>query len=178
MITESTTLAAAGGVLGLLLSLWSIQLLPSVLEARVPRANGIQIDGLVLAFAAAATMITGILFGLAPAFHALRAPATPMKETRGTGAGGRRIRRAIVAVQTALAVVVLVGAGLLLRSFVALAGSPAGFSPEGLVTFNVQFIALRDVLSKVQAATDLMERLSQTPGIDAAGATTGRPVAT
>lgn len=178
LITESTTLAAAGGALGLLLTIWGIRLLPAMLEARVPQGNGIQVDGVVLAFAAAATLLTGMLFGLAPALQAVRAPAMPMKETRTTGVRGRRMRRVIVAVQTALAVVVLVGAGLLLRSFVALAGTAGGFSPENLVTFNVQFITLRDVASRVQAASQLIERLSQAPGIEAAGAATGLPVVT
>jgi putative ABC transport system permease protein len=181
LMTESITLAAVGGILGLVLTKWGIQLLPSVLEARVPRADGIGVDGAVLAFSAVATLLTGILFGLAPSLQAAHAPATPLKEGgRGAGGGarGRRVRRAIVAVQTALAVIVLVGAGLLVRSFLLLAGQSTGFATNNVVTFNVQFVTLPDVSSRVQAASQLIERLSQAPGIDAAGASTGLPIVT
>src|SRR5687767_9146959 len=75
LMTESVTLAAAGGLLGLIVTMWGIDLLPSVLEARVPRADGISIDGAVLAFSGCATILTGILFGLAPAWQAAGGPA-------------------------------------------------------------------------------------------------------
>ncbi len=178
LMTESVALAAAGGVLGLLVTVWAIDLLPSVLEARVPRADGIRIDGAVLAFSGIATLLTGIVFGLAPALQGTRGPATALKEgarSAGGGARGRRLRRAIVCVETALAVVVLVGAGLLVRSFLALAGRDAGFSPGNLVTFNVQFVTLPDGPSRVHTAGQLIDTLSHTPGIDAAGAATGFP---
>jgi predicted permease len=181
LLTESLALAGAGGVLALLVAKWGLVLLPSVLEARVPRADGIRVDGTVLAFSAAATILTGILFGLAPALLAARGPATPLKDSgRATGGGvrGRRVRRAIVAVQTALAVVVLIGAGLLVRSFAALAGRDAGFDAKHVVSFNVGFLTLPDAASRVQAASHLIERVSQVPGVEAAGAATGLAVAT
>jgi hypothetical protein len=74
-----------------------------------------------------------------------------------------------VIAETALAVIVLVGAGLLVRSFLALAGRDAGFTPHNLVTFNVQFLTLPDTTARVQAAGRLIEQLSQMPGVDAAG---------
>jgi predicted permease len=181
LMTESITLAVVGGIFGLVLTKWGMHLLPSVLEARVPRADGIRVDGAVLAFSAAATLLTGMLFGLAPSLQAAHGPATPLKEggrSAGGGARGRRVRRAIIAVQAALAVIVLVGAGLLVRSFLALSGQSAGFATNNVITFNVQFVKLPDVPSRVQAASRLIERLSQAPGIDAAGASTGLPVVT
>jgi putative ABC transport system permease protein len=177
LMTESLTLAAAGGILGLLVTLWGIDLLPSILEARVPRADGIRVDGAVLAFSAVATILTGIFFGLAPAVQAARGPAGSLKEGGRTGAGtrGRGMRRAIVIAETALAVIVLVGAGLLVRSFVALSGRDAGFSPQNVVTFNVQFVTLPTIGARVEAARRLIDELSRMPGVKAAGAATGLP---
>ena len=112
LMTESVALAVAGGLLGLLLTMWGIDLLPAVLEARVPRADGIRIDATVLAFSMGATLLTGLLFGLAPALQTATAPSGSLKESgRGTTASsrGRRLRSAIVVAETALAVVVLVG---------------------------------------------------------------------
>jgi len=178
LMTESVTLAVAGGLLGLLVTMWGIDLLPSVLEARVPRADGIRIDATVLAFSGLATLLTGVFFGLAPAVQAGRGPADSLKESGRGVAGssrGRRLRRGIVIAETALAVIVLVGAGLLVRSFLALAGRDAGFTPNNLVTFNVQFLTLPDTAARVEAAGRLIEELSQMPGVDAAGAATGFP---
>jgi putative ABC transport system permease protein len=180
-MTESVTLAACGGLLGLLIAMWGIDLLPSVLEARVPRADGIRIDGTVLMFAGLATILTGMFFGLAPALQAARGPADSLKEgARGVaGSGrGRRLRRAIVMGETALAVIVLVGAGLLVRSFVALAGRDAGFTPHNLVTFNVQFVTLPDAPARAEAAHQLIDQLARVPGVEAAGAATGFPPVT
>ena len=181
LLVESLTLSAAGGLLGLLVTLWGVDLLPSMLDARLPRADGIRIDGAVLAFSACATLLTGLLFGLAPAFQAATGPAGSLKDAgRGVAgsARGRRLRRAIVIVETAMAVVVLVGAGLLVRSFVTLVGRDAGFAPANLFSFNVQFVALPDTASRVQVATALIDRLAQIPGVEAAGAATGFPPVT
>jgi putative ABC transport system permease protein len=178
LLTESVTLAAAGGVLGLLVTMWGIDLLPAVLEARLPRADGIRLDGAVLAFSLSATFLTGLLFGVAPALHTALGRSGTLK---GTGRGvagtsrGRRLRRGISIAQTALAVVVLVGAGLLVRSFLSLTARDPGFTPANLLCFNVQFISLPDLPSRAQAAAQLMDTLAQLPGVEAAGAATGLP---
>jgi putative ABC transport system permease protein len=180
-MTESITLAAAGGALGLIVTMWGIDLLPSVLEARVPRADGIAIDGAVLTFSGCATLLTGIFFGLAPAWQAAGGPAGSLTEGgRGVaGSGrGRRLRRTIVVVETALAVIVLVAAGLLVRSFLALTSQDPGFVPTGLLSFNVQFVSLPDAAARVQAAELLTERLTHLPGVEAAGGATGFPPVT
>jgi predicted permease len=181
LMTESVTLAAAGGVLGLLVTMWGLHLLPLVLEARVPRADGIRIDGGVLAFSACATILTGIFFGLAPAWQAASGPAGSLKESGRSVAGsgrGRRLRRAIVVVQTALAVILLVGAGLLVRSFVALTSRDAGFVPANLLSFNVQFVSLPNDAARAQAMDLLIDRLTHLPGVEAAGGATGFPPVT
>jgi putative ABC transport system permease protein len=176
LITESLTLAVLGGLLGLLVTMWGVDALPSVLEARVPRADGIRVDRVVLAFAMLATVLTGIFFGLAPAFQAARGASGSPKESGRVVAGtarGRRLRRTIVILETALAVVVLVGAGLLVRSFLALTARDAGFAPGHLVSFNVQMVRLPDDASRVQAAAQLIARVRGLPGVEAAGAATG-----
>ncbi len=86
---------------------------------------------------------------------------------------GRRVRRTIAIAQTALALVVLVGAGLLVRSFMALTAHDLGFAPAHLFSFNVQMIQLPDDGARAEAASQLIERLSQMPGIEAVGAATG-----
>jgi putative ABC transport system permease protein len=178
LITESLTLAAAGGLAGLLITMWGIDLLPAALESRLPRADGIRIDGAVLAFSMCATLLTGLFFGLAPAMQTATGPSGAIKESgRGVAgsARGRRLRRAIVIVETALAVIVLVGAGLLVRSVLALTARDAGFTPANLLSFNVQLIALPDGAARAQAAVVLMDRIAELPGVEAAGAATGFP---
>jgi putative ABC transport system permease protein len=180
LLVESLTLAVAGGALGLLVTLWGIDVLAAALQQRLPRAEGIHVDGMVLGFTACATVVTGLFFGVAPALQTTRAPDGSLKESgRGVVGSmrGRRLRRAIVIGETALAVVVLVGAGLLVRSFLTLVGRDAGFAPGRLVSFNVQFVTLPDDTARVQAAAALMERLSELPGVEA-GAATGFPSVT
>ena len=180
LIIESLTLAGAGGLLALLVTLWGIDFLPSVLEARLPRADGIRVDSVVLAFSACATLLTGLFFGVAPALQAAVVPGGALKDSGRGVAGsirGRRLRRGIVIVETALAVLVLVGAGLLVRSFLTLAGRDAGFTPAQLLSFNVQFVSLPDGAPRAQVATALIDRLAELPGVEA-GAATGFPSVT
>jgi putative ABC transport system permease protein len=180
LISESLVLAAGGGVLGLTITMWAMDLLPVALEARLPRADGIRVDGMVLAFSFAATLLTGLFFGLAPALQSVSGPAATLKESgRGLagGARGRRLRRAIVIVETGLAVIVLVGAGLLVRSFLLLSTRDTGFAASNLVSFNVQFIKVPEA-ARAQTAAALMERLAAIPGVEVAGAATGLPPVT
>ncbi len=177
LISESLVLAAAGGVLGFLLTMWGLDLLPAALEARVPRADGIQVDRVVLAFSLGATILTGLFFGLAPALQSITGLSTTLKQGgRGVAgsARGRRLRRAIVVVETALAVIVLVGAGLLVRSFLLLTARDAGFEASNVVSFNVQFMQVPEA-ARAQTAAALVERLTALPGVEAAGAATGLP---
>ena len=156
--------------------MWGIDALPSVLEARVPRADGIRIDGAVLAFSMLATLVTGLFFGLAPAMQAAAGTSGSLKESGRGVAGsvrGRRVRRTIAVFEIALALVVVVGAGLLVRSFLALTTRDAGFTPEHLLSFNVQFVPLPDEASRAQAASQLVDKLSGLPGVEAAGGATG-----
>jgi putative ABC transport system permease protein len=176
LIVESFTLALGGGLLGLLIAMWGVDGLRSLLDARLPRAEGIRIDTTVLAFSTAATLVTAMIFGLAPALQAARGTSGSLKESGRGILGtirGRRLRRTIAIVQTALALVVLVGAGLLVRSFMALTAHDLGFAPAHLLSFNVQFVQLPDEVARGAAAAQLIARLSQVPGVEAVGGATG-----
>ena len=125
LLAESLLLATVGGAIGTLLAMWGVGALVAASPAGTPRVDAIGVNGAVLAFTIAVTVITGILFGMAPAFHASRADLTSgLREgARGqVGGGGRRLRRLLVVAETALALVLLAGSGLLLRSFVAASG--------------------------------------------------------
>ena len=181
LVIESLSLAVAGGLVGLLITMWGVDLLPSMLETRLPRADGIRIDGWVLAFSAAATLVTGLLFALAPALQAASDQTGSLKDGGRSVAGtarGRRLRQSIAIAEVALAVVVLIGAGLLIRSFIVLTRTDAGFTPEHLVSFNVQFISLPSGTDRGQVGNTLIDRLAQVPGVEAVGASTGLPTVT
>ena len=175
LATESLVLAAAGGGIGLLLAMWGVDALPAALEARVPRADSIEVDVTVLAFAVAATLLTGIFFGLAPAWQGSTGSASLKEGGRGVAgtSRGRRVRRVIVVAEIALAVVVLVGAGLLVRSFVMLTTRDPGFVSRNLHSFTVQLVSHPDQTSRAQAAAALMDRMSRLRGVEMAGAATG-----
>jgi putative ABC transport system permease protein len=175
LATESVVLAAAGGGIGLLLAMWGVDLLPAALEARVPRADSIEVDVTVLAFAIGSTLLTGIFFGLAPAWQGSTGSASLKEGGRGVAgtSRGRRVRRVIVVAEIALAVVVLVGAGLLVRSFVMLTTRDPGFVSRNLYSFTVQLVSHPDQTSRAQAAAALMDRMSQLRGVEMAGAATG-----
>jgi putative ABC transport system permease protein len=175
LATESLVLAAAGGGIGLLLAMWGVDGLPAALEARVPRADSIEVDATVLAFATGATLLTGIFFGLAPAWQGSTSSASLKDGGRGVAgtSRGRRVRRVIVVAEIALAVVVVVGAGLLVRSFVMLTTRDPGFVAKDLYSFTVQLVSHPDQASRAQAAAALMDRMAQLHGVEMAGAATG-----
>jgi len=133
------------------------------------------VDVTVLAFAVAATLLTGIFFGLAPAWQGSTGSASLKEGGRGVAgtSRGRRVRRVIVVAEIALAVVVLVGAGLLVRSFVMLTTRDPGFVSRNLYSFTVQLVSHPDQTSRAQAAAALMDRMSRLRGVEMAGAATG-----
>src|SRR5690606_11608858 len=141
LLTESTVLAGAGAVLGLALAWLGTRALVASRPVDLPRMGDIGIDGRVLLFTAGIALVTGLLFGTLPA---LQATGTRMMQSlresgRGTRSSvrGQRIRAGLVAAELALAVMLLVGAGLLIRSFVAMTRVDAGFEMAGAVSFRV-----------------------------------------
>jgi putative ABC transport system permease protein len=179
LAVETLVLAAAGGALGVFLAAWVIDLLPVLLESRLPRAGTIAMDGPVFAAAAGATLLTSLLFGIAPALQRPRG----ISALRGTGRSapggpaGRNVRRGIVVGEVALAVMVVVGAGLLVRSFLTLTSRDPGLAPDNLLSFSVQFVA-PGALPAPRSAAAILDGLSAVTGVEAAGGATGLPVVT
>jgi putative ABC transport system permease protein len=136
LLAESTVLAVVGGVAGLALAYVGVGLLRSVGAATIPRLDEVSIDAVVLVFTALVTAASGLLFGIIPAIGASRADLAAVLKEGGRGADqgavGQRIRAALVVAQVALSLVLLVGAGLLMKSFVRLQDVDIGFKPAGL----------------------------------------------
>ncbi|WP_426755763.1 ABC transporter permease [Myxococcus sp. Y35] len=180
-LTESLVLSLAGGALGLLLALWGTDALLALVGDALPRASEVRLDERPLLFTAGVSLLTGILFGLGPAVQGSRADlSTAMHEgARGSG-GGRsgRLRAGLVVGQVAMALVLLVGAGLFTKSFLALRSVDAGFEPEGVLTGRLALPATRypDASRKVAFQRELLERLQALPGVEAVGLTTLLPL--
>ena len=136
LLTESVILAVIGGIAGVMLGTWAVEALVAAAPDNAPRLSEIALDWRVLGFAALLTVVTGVLFGLAPAFQAARGDVTGALNDRGrgnTGTAGRNIRRALVSVEVALALILLTGAGLLLQTFIKLQSADLGFKPDNLI---------------------------------------------
>jgi putative ABC transport system permease protein len=169
-------------VLGTLLALWGVDLLLAMAPRGLPRINEVSLNPTVLLFTAAVTALTGVLFGLFPALQAARANVSGMLKEgmRGSsgGVGSRRARNGLVMTEMALAVVLLVGAGLLIRSFSKLIAVDPGFRAERVITFNIaapetkygQYAQLRGLVA------DLTERMKRVPGVQGAAVVTGLPL--
>jgi len=176
LLTESVMLSLLGAVAGVLVGYLGLEALLASLPGNVPRADEVRIDVVVLAVTAALAVVTGLAFGIVPAWRALSTRLhEPLKEAgRGSvGPGQHRVRNALVIAEVSMALVLLVGAGLMLRSFYRVLHADAGFRPEGLVIANV---ALPQTgYSEPAKRTALFERalaeLKTQPGVKAAAAT-------
>lgn len=184
LLIESVVLSFFGGALGILLGYVGIPLLMALSPAALPRAKTISMDARVLLFTVGLSLLTGILFGLAPS---LGASKTDLQESlreggrEGTeGAGGHRVRRVLVVAELAVSLVLLAGAGLLLRSFVRLAGISPGFNPHGLLTCQlaVPRARMRTPDQVWNFYRQLNARLTSVPGVDSAVMAHDLPVST
>jgi putative ABC transport system permease protein len=176
LLTESVVLAVAGGVAGTVLAVWSVSAIVALAPAELPRVDAIRIDATVLGFALLVSVVTGLLFGLAPLLQSGRVDVMSTlrdggREAVGGGAVGR-LRPALVSGEVGLALVLLVAAGLLIRSFAALTAVEPGFDPRGAATFRVVLPGARyetdDRITAFQSA--LLERVRALPGVSSAGA--------
>ena len=165
-----------GGGLGLLLAAASHTALVALLPSTLPRLSQVGLDLRVIGFTLLATMTTGLLFGLAPALRSSRDPVASLKGTRGGDRSGRT-RDALVVVELALALVLVVGAGLMTRSFVALMSNEAGFEPAGVlaVTLALPETKYPDDASKVAFYDAVLEGAAAIPGVTSVGAVLGVP---
>jgi len=182
MLTESLVLAAGGAVLGLLLAWQGIGVIKALSPANLPRIASMTIDARALAFAAGVSFVAAIVFGLAPALHAVRGNLADGLRERGSESGGVRgnkLRTVLVASEVALSLVLLIGAGLMVRSFAQLQKVNPGFDAQNVVTFNapLQFLKYLTTQSRANFANQLGERLAALPGVEAVGGVTPLPLA-
>jgi predicted permease len=173
-LTESVLLSLIGGVAGLLLAKWGTSALVSLKPAALERFSGVQMDARVLIFVFGVSILTGVVFGLAPAWSAARAEvAEALKEsarsTTASGAG-HHIRKILVTSELALALVLLVGAGLLIKGFSRLRSVNPGFNPSNVLTMSLQLPATRyaQIPPQTQFRREVLTRLNSLPGGQAA----------
>ncbi|HEY2030155.1 MAG TPA: ABC transporter permease [Myxococcales bacterium] len=179
LLTESVLLAVAGGVLGVLFAFWGLDaMLPLVPEAL--RRAPIRIDSAVLAFTLLLSVATGLAFGALPALRASRPDLDCLlREAHSTESRPRRrLRSSLVVAEIALSLMLLIGAGLLLRSFEKLARIDLGFEPRGLLTLQVSLPASRypDGAAEARFVQHIRERLSAIPGVQAVGVANAAPL--
>ncbi len=181
LLTESMLLSLAGGLAGAALAYALTQWLVALDPLKIPRAHEIALDARVLAFAAAVSVLTGILAGVAPALQLSRTDLQPaLKEGgRDSRGGSGRLRRVLVTSQIAASVVLVAAAMLLARSFARLLEVDAGFNAERVLTLRTSLpeATYADSASMVRAYREIGRRLRESPGVVAAGAITGLPLA-
>jgi len=174
MLTESTLLAVLGGAGGLLLAKWGVDLLTALQPANLPRLSSIGIDGWVLGFTLGVSLLTGLVFGLIPALSASKLDVNEaLKEGGRASTGGiirHRVRSLLVVSEIALALVLLIGAGLLIKSIWTLRTVDPGFNPENLLTMRIELPETRykEIPKQIQFRERALEAVSSIPGAQAA----------
>ncbi len=182
MITESVLLALVGGTLGTLLAIWGVDLLIALSADNIPSTAHVRIDGTVLGFTLLISLLTGVLFGLAPALRTMKLNLSESLKEGGRssseGAGRNRTRSVLVVIESAVTVVLLVGAGLLVRSLIQLQNTSPGFDAHNVLTMRVD-------LSRQKYSTpdksssffqELESRISGLPGVESLGLVTELPL--
>jgi putative ABC transport system permease protein len=181
LLTESVLVSAAGGALGVLLAAAGVPVLLALApEGRIPRSDEVALDGQALLFALGLSLMTGIVFGLAPALRATGRDLRDSIAQAGRSSSGRneRLRAALVIAELALAIVLLTGTGLLLRSFWQMQAVDPGFRPENVLTATID---LPEPVYRTPAQMrafhgNMLSRLASVPGIDSAGAVNWIPM--
>jgi putative ABC transport system permease protein len=182
LLTESLILAAAGGAAGLALGAWGLRILVAMAPPHLPRLSDVHLDPRILLATFALSLVTGVAFGLAPALQASKMHLhNALKDGGAAGAGRQagRMRRLFVAAEVALALVLLVGAGLMTRSFLALQAIDPGFDPRGVVTLEVSVAGTRQAEPGRRPVLyrEILERFAALPDVRAAGAINHVPIA-
>ena len=173
LLIESLAAAVTAGLLGLLIALAGIRLIVAIKPGNLARLNEARLDPQVLAWALAVCLLTGILVGLAPAITMARRNLNPYRQDGGRGiAGGvaaSRTRRALVVMEFALAIILLAGAGLLLRSLWSVENVALGFRPERVLSMQLSTTAFRAAPQRVNFYNDVLEQIESLPGVESAG---------
>ncbi len=183
VFTESVLLALIGGTAGVVLALWGIELLKTIGAQTVPRLREVNVDLVVLGVTAAICVGTGIMFGLAPGLVSARPELTEALKEGGrsltAGARRNRLRNGLVIAEVALALVLLSGAGLLLKSFARLQSVNPGFNPRNALTFEISLpkVQYPNDPSIVRFNNEAQRRIASLPGVQSAGFSTILPLA-
>ena len=171
LLTESTLLSFSGGAVGLLFAHWGTRMLLVLTPAELRWLNGIQMDSRVLLFALAVSILTGVIFGIAPALLAARTDvAAALNEggrSKTASAAGHRIRKILVTTEVAFALMLVVGAGLLMKGFSHLRSMNPGFNPTGVMTMYLQLPTTRyaEIPKQTRFRRELLARLNSLPGV-------------
>jgi len=177
LLTESLVLSCAGGGLGLLLAAWGTQAAIRLIPEALPRAQSVHVDARVLIFTLAASVLAGIFFGLAPALRTSRADlqATLREGGRGSSGARRRLQGLFVVVEMAMALVLLAGAGLMIRSLANLWSVNPGFNPRSVITFSVSYPTAPGATPDAIRASmrQLQDTVAGVPGVEAASLSAG-----
>jgi predicted permease len=186
LLTESVLLALGGGALGIIICVLSVKWIHILGTKSIPRLHDVGVDGRVLVFTLLLSVFSGILFGLAPALRIWQLDLNSMlKDTSRGSAGtsavwgrGNNVRRLLVVSELALSVVLLIGAGLLIRSFARLQNVAPGFNPQNVLTFDLTMTGRKysDKQAILNTYRQLWERLEHLPGASAAGGVTSLPL--
>ncbi len=179
MLAESVVLAGAGGVLGLLFAKMGISLLLAIAPANLPRVSDVALDPMVLAFTVGVALLSALVFGMLPALRASRPNLAQTLRAGGRSPGlvsGSRLRQGVVIAEVALSFVLLIGSGLMLRSFRALQRVDPGFDPNGVLTFTAFNTRLRSPDEGRAYVDNLERRLSAIPGVSAVTAASPLPL--
>ena len=182
ILTESVILALGGGIIGVVLAVAATRALVALAPGDLPLMNAVHVDGLVLVFAFALTVLSGLLFGVVPAIHGSRRGINDRLRTtnRSISLGGAsgRLRQALVVVEVALAIALLAGAGLLVRSFMQLTSVDPGFRADRVATFSLSLSPVRypDGARQEQFGRELLSRLARVNGVRAAGISFSLPL--
>ncbi len=182
MLTESLVLAAGGMVLGLALAWQGIGVIKALSPANLPRIENVSIDARAFLFAALVSVVAAVVFGLAPALRAVRGNLADGLRDRGTDTGGVRgnkLRTVLVVSEVTMALVLLIGAGLMVRSFAEIQRVDPGFDAKNVVTFNapLQFLKYLTSRSRATFINQLGDRLATIPGVESVGGVTPLPLA-
>jgi predicted permease len=187
MVTESMLLSLIGGAAGVAAAVATLRFIVRFVPANVPRLNEVRIDWVVLAFALLISILTGLVFGLAPAFHSAKATLSSAIREGGRGSGYSaktgRLRDILIVSELAFAVILMVGAGLLLRTLRDLLQQSPGFNPTHLVTANLELPnpneratdPYRDVPRRATFERELLRRMKEIPGVEVAAITSVLP---
>jgi predicted permease len=181
-LTESILLAGLGGAVGLMLAVWGIDLIVRFIPGNIWQAKSVSFNMSVLGFTLLVSLVTGVVFGLAPALQASRTNLNESLKEGGrdsaTGARGSRVRKLLVVSEIALALVLLIGAGLMINSFTRLRNVDAGFQPDNLLTMRIILTPSKypDQTRRAAFFTELLSRVKALPGVQDAGAISWLPL--